>query len=419
MLNKIKGLGRLFGKSWGITQPRNMGDVVTLDRFTHDLFTQNNYRDLARAGYIKNVISNTCISKTADAIATIQFDVLINGTSIEDSNNRLAQSFKSLIMRPSPDECWQQFIKSVVVSRYLDGNAYIFPQESELYNEAQFIENMRPDRVEPIGGSDCRVYRYEYNRGSFRKVFERDDDGYFDLIHWKEYNPLDDIDGLSAVKPAGLNIDQVTGANRWNKQILDNGGKLTGLISIQGEDSSASMSQDEIENLYNKFKEKLQGDNGGIGIINSAAKFEPMNLTASQMDWLEGIKANAISIATSYDYPPFLLGLESTTYNNQAEAKMDLYEGSAIPKAQELYGLISAYYSRKLGVEVEFKLDLESIVALAPRMIERSKVCLDLFNGGITSLNESRKKVGLEEIPGGDDIFVDKNNTPMFGAPES
>ena len=108
-----------------------------------------------------------------------------------------------------------------------------------------------------------------------------------------------------------------------------------------------------------------------------------------------------------------MLGLESTTFNNAAEAKLELYENSAIPKAQEMYDAISAYYSRKLDMDIEFKVDIKSIIALAPRFKEIRAEAREDFKSGIISQNEAREEQGREEIDGGDDIFVDQNNQTM------
>jgi len=94
---------------------------------------------------------------------------------------------------------------------------------------------------------------------------------------------------------------------------------------------------------------------------------------------------------------------------------MDFYESSVIPKANDIYKRLSAFYSRKTGMDIEFKLDLDKIIALIPRMLERSSVAGQQFNDGLISQNEARDIIGREEAEFGGDLFVDKNNTPSFG----
>jgi HK97 family phage portal protein len=393
--------------------PAAASTVVTIDQFTSNLLYNANYSTLAREGYIENVIANRCIRHTAECIANIDFDVLIDGESIYDRSDRVAESFRDLIKNPYVDYNWKFFVKSVQSHRPIAGRAYIYPELDNVGGLPSSIEFFRPDRVSIINSQDERVYQYQYNRGSDRRVFGRDEDGYFDLIDWRAFNPVSDTCGLSSIVPAGLSIDSHTEANKYNKQIVSNGAKPSGMISIQNDENSGHLDESQIKDLQDRIKQKLQSDNGGIMFMNANAKFEPINFSNAEMDWLNGIKANAIAICNALDYPPHLLGLESTTFNNAAEAKLELYENSAIPKAEEMYDTLSAFYSRKLGMDIEFKINVKNIVALAPRFKEMAEQARENFKSGLITQNEGRDLIGYEETPLGDDIFVDQNNQPM------
>ncbi len=387
--------------------------IVNIDQFTSNLLYNANYSSLAREGYIENVISNRCVRHTAECIADMKFDILIDGVNIKDRTDRLAKSFKDLVKNPNVDYSWKFFVKSVQSHRPIAGRGYIHAELEGVGGLPSGIEFFRPDRVSILNSTDSRIFEYQYNNGSRREIFKRDEDGYFDLIDLRMFNPLSDIDGLSAFVPAGLSIDSHTEANKYNKQIVQNGAKPSGMITLQDTENSGMLDEAEIKNLTDRIRQKLARDNGGIFVSDMPAKFESINFSNSEMDWLNGIKSNAIAICNALDYPPHLLGLESTTFNNAAEAKLELYENSAIPKAQEMYDAISAYYSRKLDMDIEFKVDIKSIIALAPRFKEIRAEAREDFKSGIISQNEAREEQGREEINGGDDIFVDHNNQPM------
>ena len=61
--------------------------------------------------------------------------------------------------------------------------------------------------------------------------------------------PLSDVDGLSSIRIAGLPIDGSTGALRWNKQILENGGKYSGIASIQDSETNQQLDSEQIARL--------------------------------------------------------------------------------------------------------------------------------------------------------------------------
>jgi HK97 family phage portal protein len=404
----LKSLG--YGRSSGFT----VGDIISVDKYSNDLSSTMNYAQLADSGYIKNYVSNKCIRATMQALGDLKFDILINGENIKDKNDRVSVAFKNLVRDPNTDYSWCDFIGAVYNGRTIEGSGYIYP---EFYTDGRpmSVEYFRPDRVTKICSEDERIHSYLYSRGSRQQVFKRDEDGRFDLLEWRAYDPLNDINGLSSVRSAGLPIDGHTGGLKWNKSLVENGGKFSGIASIQDAESGQQMSSEQLQTLERKFNEKSKSV-GSWMVSDAPIKLESMGLTATEMDWLNGIKAYAIGIANSLDYPPYLLGLESTTFNNQAEAKMDFYESSVLPKANDIYGRLSAFYSRKLGMEVEFRLNLDKIIALVPRMLERSSIAGQQFKDGLISQNEARDIIGMEETPFGEDLFVDQNNTPAFGA---
>ena len=407
-------------KKWGYVPEKKSAfypdagsTMVNIDQFTSNLLYNANYSSLAREGYIENVISNRCVRHTAECIADMKFNILINGENIKDRTDRLAKSFKNLVKNPNVDYNWKFFIKSIQSHRPIAGRGYIHPELDGVGGLPSGIEFFRPDRVSILNSTDSRIFEYQYNNGSRRSIFKRDEDGYFDLIDLRMFNPLSDTDGLSALVPAGLSIDSHTEANKYNKQIVQNGAKPSGMITLQDNENSGMLEESEIKNLTDRIQQKLARNNGGIFVSDMPAKFESINFSNSEMDWLNGIKSNAIAICNALDYPPHLLGLESTTFNNAAEAKLELYENSAIPKAQEMYDAIGAFYSRKLGLDIEFKVDIKSIIALAPRFKLIREEARQDFQSGIISQNEAREEQGREEIDGGDDIYVDQNNQPM------
>ena len=339
----LKSLG--YGRSSGIT----VGDIVSLDKYSNDLSSTMNYSQLSDSGYIKNYVSNKCIRATMQALGDLHFDILINGEKIKDKTDRISVAFKNLVRDPNEDYSWGDLIGAVYNGRTIDGSGYIHP---EFFNDGRpmRVEYFRPDRVTKISSEDERIHSYRYSRGSRQEVFKRDEDGRFDLIEWRAYNPVSDINGLSSVRTAGLPIDGLTAAERWNKQVLENGGKYSGIATIQDVEAGQSLNAEQLATLERKFNEKANSSLGGWLISNSPLKIESMGLSAVELDWVNGMRAFAVGIANSMDYPPFLLNLESTTFTNMDSAKLFWYESSILPKAKDIYGKLSSFYSRKLGM---------------------------------------------------------------------
>lgn len=409
----------LFKKLGYVPQTKSAFDhgasstIVTIDQFTSNLVYNANYMQLAKEGYIENIISSTCISRTADAIADLPFNIFIDGKDAVDRTDRLAMSLKKVVRNPTPDYSWQEFMVAVSSYKPIAGRSYIYPNMEGVGELPLTLEYFRPDRVSILNTDDDRVFEYQYNNGSRRQIFKRDEEGFFDLIDLKNFNPLSDIHGLSDVVVAGLAIDSHTEANKYNKQIVQNGAKPSGMITMNDKEMSGQLDPAEIKVLTDRMKQQLQRNNGGIFVFDTPAKFESMNFTNNEMDWLNGIKANAISICNAFNYPPHLLGLESTTFNNIESAKLEFYTQAVIPKANKILNSIASFYSRKLGHNIEFKIDKKKVLELAPLFREMRKEAREDFSTGLISQNEAREELDREPLPLGDDIFVDQNNQPM------
>ena len=393
--------------------PDASSTITNIDQFTSGLLHNSSYHSLARKGYIDNYVSNVCISRTAKAIASLPFEIFINDKNAEDSNDQTAKSILEMVVNPNVDYDWEEFMIAISSHGPLSGDMYVYPDMDGVGGRPLGIEYFRPDRVSILNNNENRVGQYQYNNGSRSITFTRDDYGYFDLIHIKNFNPLSDTNGLSDAAVAGLPIDSHTEANKYNKQIVQNGAKPSGMISLQDDENSGTLDEQQIKDLQDRIKQKLNIDNGGIMFLNSSAKFDPINFSNTEMDWLNGIKANAIGICNKYDFPAHLLGLESTTFNNIASAKLEFYTQSVIPKANKVYKAIARFLSRKLGVKVEFRITIREILELAPLFKDISSEARENFKSGGINQNEFRKEIGYEEAQGGDQIWVDQNNQPM------
>jgi len=414
------------GKGWGMsfddTGWPNTPGISTIDPLTSELLFSQNYQLLSKRGYIENVISNRCIRGTARAVNSIPFDILINGTNVLDNeNDRLSQAFIKLVKAPNPNySSWLFFIESVISHRFIKGRSYVHPTFFESTGMPDEIEFFRPDRVSVTENTEEGIFRYRFSKGSRQEIYGRDEAGYFDIIDWRMFHPTSDTEGLGQVTPAGLSISGHTEGNKWNKQHLENGARNTAIVSINPDDQTGTLDEEALETLKRKLNE--HGKRYDVKVINEKINYEQLALTPQEMDFLDSIKNKAIEICNGLDYPPYLLGLDGATFNNQAEAKMALYEESAIPKAEEFYRLLSDFYSRKLGMSIEFKLRLKDVVALAPRFKDMREGVREDWKADLVNFNEARMSIGYEEVLGaeGEDYFSDRKAPPMsFNPPEA
>ncbi len=423
------GLKSFFSKS---TVSPTSATITSLEEFSKILRLATDYGSLAQEGYIENVIVNTCIHRTAEAMNSIPLKYFVDDKEVDlKTSNPLIKSFIQAIEDPSVDYDQQLLLESVYSGLAIKGEGYIFPTEDAAGRVAG-LKYLRPDKVSKTRSSSETVHQYEYNSGDDRLLFGRTFSvidgqrvenvpsliGRFNFILFKTYNPFSEVDGLSRLSAAGLSIDGHNGALEWNNSILKNAGKPSGMLSNMATDG-VQLDPEQLKNLIERVNVQTTGKNRGkILVINNPMKFESFSMNAQEMDFITGIVQRATDICNALDYPPFLLGFVGSTFNNQAEAKLSLFENSAIPKTQHFYANIAKFLSRKYDVNFKIKTDVSTLDAMAPRFAEKNASIITQFEKNVIDQNEAREMLGHEPKAAGNDLFFgdfggnQNNNTP-------
>ncbi|MCM8525684.1 MAG: phage portal protein [Lentisphaeraceae bacterium] len=404
----IKALKGFFTKSNSATK---QGTIAVIKDLSNLLALTDDYSKLAKAGYMENVIGSTCIRRTAQAIADIPCKYKLNGEDLlyKDAD-KLVKSIIDSLKDPSTEMDKHLFYESVISDWYISGDAFIFPREDTI-GRVTSLDYLRKSKVNIQTSSDDRVHKYLYHSGTKRIEFTRNStrinneppiengnlQGRFNLVILKTFNPINETEGLSMLTPCGLSIDGHNNALKWNAQVMANGGKPQGMVSIE----DGGLEPEQMDALAEKIQQGTSGAKRGSWLVsNGKAKVEKFSLTAQEMDFIEGIVQRAIDICNALDYPPYLLGFTGATFSNQDEANIALYRNSAIPKFNRMFGAIASFFSRKYDINFEIIPDLEKIPAMASVFAEMNKSIIDQYKSNILQLDEAREKLNHEPLKG-------------------
>lgn len=410
-------------------------DLATLQHFSNVLTFAKDYGSLAKQGYLENVIASTCIRRTAEAMNSIPCKFMVNNEEVDKkTSDKLIKSIVNAFIDPSPDYNKNFFVESLQSQKFIAGESYVYVPEDSLGNVAGF-KYLKPDKISKTQSTDERVHSYLYTSGSKRLLFTREFtevngeneenpanlQGRFNMVICRNYNPLSEIDGLSSLTPAALSIDGHNNALKWNNTVMKNSGKISGILTFGNKDGAGSLKEGQMEALSKKIQEQTTGNqNGSIMVANNPGTFEKFSMTPQEMDFINGIVQRAIDICNALDYPPYLLGFTGATFSNQGEAKLSLYENSAIPKAESLYNSISTFLNRKYDIDFSVKLDLVKVPAMAPRFEQMNDSILKQWEKNVINHKEVREKLNHEDADDGNgDLYFDdfssnnsQNDTP-------
>ncbi|GMO56300.1 MAG: phage portal protein [Rickettsiales bacterium] len=303
------------------------------------IWSEQNYDAFCRNGYAKNVIVARCINLIAKNAGSIPFAVYDKRT-----NRTLEEHYLTkLLKKPNPTQSGIEFFENLYAYKLIAGNSYILNNmEKELYL-------LRPDRITIISDNCITPLAYKYKVGKEEKIFYVDKiTGKSDILHIKNFNPLNDYYGLSPIEIANYAIEQHNEASKWNKAMLQSAAKPSGALMLKSENGNSTYLTDE---QYNKLKEQIDNDFSGAEnagrplLLEGCLEWKQMSLSPIDMDFLNTKNNSAREIALAFGVPAQLLGINGdNTYNNMAEARLSFWEETILPLLDSTIETFNNYF---------------------------------------------------------------------------
>jgi HK97 family phage portal protein len=248
----------------------------------------------------------------------------------------------ALLNRPNPDNTQSEFLFRYAAFYLMTGNSFIrsfgttsFPP-SEMSILLPTLINFEGDVVEG------KVRAFTYQENSISQRFNISEEGgdlrYInrtntsELWQVKNINPLGTTPyGLSLMNAIQLEIEQQIAANKHNLGLLENGARLSGILSTEG-----NLSKDQREFIKEQFRTLYTGSGnagktifteGGGGKVN----YNQLSTSAKDMDFFVLKKDNKFDIYSRYKVPLPLVSPDHMTMDNYREAKLSLWDDAVIP----------------------------------------------------------------------------------------
>lgn len=317
-----------------------------------------------------------------------------NKPSVRSESSRI--KLQELLGYPNPLIGGAEFFEAVYSYKLINGNAYIQAVKS-LDGRVQELFTLRPDRVEVIAGKSVLPTGYRYKVGRQSTDFKIDHlTGQSDILHLKNFHPLDDWYGLSNIEAAAYSIDQHNQAGQWNQALLQNGARPSGALMVSGPGSDNGYLSEE---QYNRIKNQIEEAHSGAAnagkplLLEGGLEWKEMSLSPRDMDFLNIKNSAARDIALAFGVPPQLLGIPGDNrYNNMAEARLALWEQTIIPLLENTAAALNNWIAPMFGPNFTIAYDKNSISALIPR---RESLWASLKDVDFITSEEKRRMVGV------------------------
>ena len=281
--------------------------------------------------------------------------ILQKKSLVELDNTELHQ----LLERPNPAQSFNTFISEILAFGLLTGNRYIYGIGPDTgVNQNKYKElYVLPSQVMQIESdgimNPVKQYSLEYN-GIYKIPAEQ-------ILHIKDFNPYYDgtgshLYGMSPLKAGLRTMDANNEALTTGLKYLQNQTARGVLMSDEGD-----LNEVQARQLKDKFKQQYQGSKNAGDVVVTPKKLSWINfgLNASDLSLIEQYKASIKDLCNIYNVPVQLLNnTDSSTYNNQKEAKKALYQNAVIPQMvkirEELNRWLTPQYGNNLFIDFDF-----------------------------------------------------------------
>lgn len=271
---------------------------------------------------------------------------------------------------------------------------------------------LHPERMRVVPSRDEYIQGFLYRTGDGKDVAFTPED-----VYWQRYhNPNDEFTGLSPVASIRLHADYRWGVMRYNNALVKNDARPAGVITRR---DAKGFNRDQAQELRDRWNEAMKGpDNRGkIGVLWGDTQYQNIGMPPQDLQFIEGQRVALEAVARAYQVPPPLIAdLERATYDN-VDAMVRFFHSSWLVDeltwtAEEL----TAHIAPRFGENLRVSFDTNALEALREDQAKQAERDRIYIGAGVLTINEIRRRDGLDDVPWGDAWWGPLTSVPITGA---
>ena len=307
-------------------------------------------------------------------------------------------AFSPVLRKPNHYQTRIDFFEWWMLSKLVHGNTYALKaRDGRGVVSALYI--LDPQRVTPLVAPDGSVF-YELAVDELANIKGPLRVPAREVIHDIMCPLFHPLCGVSPIYAAGFPALQGLNIRRQSDKFFMNGSKPGGVLTAPG-----NINQETAQRIKEYWDEQFSGDNvGKIAILGDGLKYEAMAVTAEQAQLVEQLRMTDEDIAKCFHMPRHKVGIgPDPTYNNIEALNLQYYADCLQKHIEKLELVLDeglelvTVPNRTLGVEFN-RDDLAQMDSAS--LIQSEKEA-----SGIKTVNESRRRLGLPKVTGGDTVF--------------
>jgi HK97 family phage portal protein len=410
---------------WGVKSSATTGVMLSQWSPGQPVYTPDNYEKMAQEGYTKcvwafraiDLVANSCagipmtaykVKGSRNAKATEHHLRTLKALDRRAEVKRMVKSGEleevsdspilSLLKRPNPRQGGGQWMASVFAYRLIAGNTYIEKMGADTGSNAGIpleLYALRPDRMTAVVGDLMQpIQRWEYTvSGRIAKLDPAN------ILHWKTFNPTDDIYGLPPLKAASRSVDSFNSTKDHNVALMQNGARPSGALLYDG-----ALADNPKKNLMTQIQTMWAGarNAGKLLLFEKGMSWQQMGIKPVDLDWIEGSKLSADEILAAFGCSMILFKPTDAAFANAEAARRMFYEATILPLMDEWVDELNRWLVPafgRIGQGIILAYNPDGIEALRENQDALYKRVSEGFTAGWLRMNDARSATGWEEDP--------------------
>lgn len=385
------------------------GSLVTKAGSTGDIV--GNYVEATNAYQATRIAAVfRCIDLLSAGVAVLPFKkkrlnramgYYVDVAAPQDSTNYL------IGVRPNSRTTAFELLRNTVAQMVLHGNAYIVPRYGEAGQLAELIL-CSPYSVAHDTLSDIYTVTDPIN-GVFG-TFTADQ-----MIHIRNMSLDGGHTGLSTIQYAANALGIQATADKETKRMFATGGRIKGIVHNDTSIRGFGEYQDaQLDELAKQLTERVKTDD--IVCLPGQAQFTPWAMTSVDMQLLEHKKFGVTEICRFFGvHPDKVFAQQSNNYKASEMSQVSFLTDTLNPILRKIENEFHAKLVPQAFAD-DYKFEFDTSTIYTTDLTTEAAYMEKTINTGVMTINEWRRKKGLQPVDGGDHTLVSCNVAPIGSA---
>lgn len=314
----------------------------------------------------------------------------------------------SLLRSVNPFMTFQQLIEYTQAYKDLTGEAFWYLQR--LSGKTGLITQiwlLRPDYMAVDTSVEGFVKSYVYTVPGITPVTFQPNE----IIHHKEFNPVNPYRGMGVVKAAAVTIDTEVYAEEYNKKFFRNSAVPEIVLTTEQKLTDA-----QVVRMHAEWANKYGGTQNAhkTAILEGGLDIKSFSISQKDMEFLEGQGFSRDKILALFEVPKSRLGMTEGVTVSNAEATINIYLKYVVkPLMESVRDALNEFLLPQYKGTEDMYFDIEDPVPQDVKAVMEAQRAR--FAMGAMTPNEVREEAGLDQVDGLDSFYLPVNLATVGG----